>query len=72
MEQEKLAEKLERACSPTQEVDSGHIDLEIPADAQYSDTDPEPEVQVPPFSNEVWDSLFITLHVCLLRLANQS
>ena len=53
MEQEKLAEKLERACSPTQEVDDGHIDLDIPADAQYSDTDPEPEVVVPPFSNQV-------------------
>ena len=53
MEQEKLAEKLERACSPTQDVGSGHIDLEIPPDAQFSDTDPEPEVEEPPFGNQV-------------------
>ena len=54
LEQEKLAEKLERACSPTQEVDTGdHIGLEIPQDAQFSDTDPEPEPEDPPFSNQV-------------------
>ncbi|KAL4228966.1 DNA topoisomerase 2-binding protein 1 [Mactra antiquata] len=50
LEQEKLAHKLERANSPTQEV-GGMYDLD-PEDAQYSESDGEIEIRVPKFDNK--------------------
>ena len=47
LEQEKLAHKLERANSPTQDLGAVY-DMD-PQDAQYSDTDGEPDPPVPAF-----------------------
>ncbi|KAK3591402.1 hypothetical protein CHS0354_005324 [Potamilus streckersoni] len=47
LEKEKLAHKLERVCSPTQEVDSLAEALDIPPDAQYSDDEEDMDITVP-------------------------
>ncbi|KAL3835828.1 hypothetical protein ACJMK2_021298 [Sinanodonta woodiana] len=49
LEKEKLAHKLQRACSPTQEVDSLAEALDIPPDAQYSDGEQDMDTTIPQF-----------------------
>ena len=51
MEQEKLAHKLERACSPTQDTNTFY-DAD-PEDAQYSESDGETDICVPTFQKQV-------------------